>query len=68
MEINIKMIRQDSRQKYETVVPEKSLKVKRRFLKRAKAIKPMDMDQLDVQVGIACQIIQNLVEGKSRLT
>jgi hypothetical protein len=57
------MIRQDSKAKYDKVAPEKGLKVKRKFLNRAKAIVPRDLDELDIQIGIACQIIQNLVEG-----
>lgn len=42
--------------------------VKRRFVRRAKALQPMILDFLNVQTGIAASVIMDLVESKPALT
>jgi hypothetical protein len=37
--------------------------VKRRFIRRAKALQPMILDFLNVQTGIAASVIMGLVES-----
>lgn len=38
--------------------------VKRRFVRRAKALQPMILDFLNVQTGIAASVIMDLVESR----
>lgn len=38
--------------------------VKKRFLKKARALQPVLLDPLNIQTGVAASIIVNLIEGK----
>lgn len=37
--------------------------IKKKFLKRARALQPVLLDPLNVQTGVAASIIVNLIEG-----
>ena len=53
-------------QEYETVAKDQifgKAMIKKKFLKRARALQPVLLDPLNVQTGVAASIIVNLVEG-----
>ena len=40
------------------------IQIKKKFLKRARALQPVLLDPLNIQTGVAASIISNLIEGR----
>lgn len=43
------------------------IQVRKKFLKKARALQPVLLDPLNVQTGVAASIIMNLIEGRNLL-
>lgn len=59
---SLELKRSEPEEKAEEEAPIKL--VKRRFVRKAKALQPMIFDFLNVQTGIAASVIMDLVESK----